>query len=256
VIARWLGMPVAAAAGAARLDLTMGLVHALMLVLFLGWSGFFVYTLVRFRAGRHPKADYAGARSKVSTWVEVAVAAAEGLLLVGLSIPAWASRVSGLPPEHEAVVVRVVAEQFAWNVHYPGPDGVFGATRPALVSPSNPIGLDRASAGAADDVVTVNQLHLPVDRPVIVQLTTKDVIHSFSVPNFRVKQDAIPGLMVPVWFVPDRPGRYDLVCSQLCGLGHYRMRGTVTVETEAAFDAWIRSREAPGASQAATRPSP
>ena len=150
---------------------------------------------------------------------------------------------SGLPPEHEAVVVRVVAEQFAWNIHYPGPDGVFGTTRPELVSPSNPIGLDRGSPHAADDVVTVNQLHLPVDRPVIVQLTTKDVIHSFSVPNFRVKQDAIPGLMVPVWFVPDRPGRYDLVCSQLCGLGHYRMRGTVTVETQEAFDAWIRTRE-------------
>jgi cytochrome c oxidase subunit 2 len=256
VIARWLGMPVAAAAGAARLDLTMGLVHALMLVLFLGWGGFFVYTLVRFRAGRNPKADYAGARSRVSTWVEIGVAVAEGLLLVGLSIPAWASRVSGLPPEHEAVLVRVVAEQFAWNIHYPGPDGVFGATRAELVSPVNPIGLDRASAGAADDVVTVNQMHLPVNRPVIVQLTTKDVIHSFSVPNFRVKQDAIPGLMVPVWFVPDRPGRYDLVCAQLCGLGHYRMRGTVTVETETAFDAWIRSREPAEASQTATRHSP
>ncbi len=244
MIARWLGMPVAAAAGAARLDLTMGLVHALMLVLFLGWGGFFVYTLVRFRAGRHPRADYAGARSKVSTWIEIAVAVAEGLLLVGLSIPAWASRVSGLPPEHEAVVVRVVAEQFAWNIHYPGPDGVFGTTRPELVSPSNPTGLDRTSPHAADDVVTVNQLHLPVDRPVIVQLSTKDVIHSFSVPNFRVKQDAIPGLMIPVWFVPNRLGQYDLVCAQLCGLGHYRMRGTVTVETPEAFDAWIRTREA------------
>jgi len=82
------------------------------------------------------------------------------------------------------------------------------------------------------------------------------VIHSFSVPNFRVKQDAIPGLMVPVWFVPDRPGRYDLVCAQLCGLGHYRMRGIVTVETQTAFDAWIRSREPAEASQTATHHSP
>jgi cytochrome c oxidase subunit 2 len=242
MIDRWLGMPVAASAGAAELDVTMALVHGLMLVLFLGWGGFFVYALARFRAGRHPKADYTGAKSRASTWLEVGVAVAEGLLLIGFSIPAWASRVSGLPPEREAVVVRVVAEQFAWNVHYPGPDGQFGASRPDLVSPSNPLGLDRSSPFAADDVVTVNQMHVPVDRPVIVQLSSRDVIHSFGLPNFRVKQDVIPGLMIPAWFVPNRAGRFEIACSQLCGLGHYRMRAFVTVEGQAAFDAWLASQ--------------
>jgi len=242
MMADWLGMPVAASTEAARLDLTMGLVHGLMLVLFLGWGAFLLYALIRFRASRHPHADYTGARSHASTWVETGVAVAEALLLVGFSIPAWASRVSGAPPAHEALVVQVVAEQFAWNIHYPGPDGQFGTSRPGLVAPTNPIGLDRTSDHGADDVVVVNQLHLPVDRPVIVQLSSKDVVHSFGLPNFRVKQDAIPGLMIPVWFVPNRIGQYDIACSQLCGLGHYRMRGLVTVEDEAAFETWLREQ--------------
>lgn len=239
---RWLGMPDAASAHAADLDLTMGLVHWLMLVLFVGWGAFFLYTLVRFRRTRQPTADYGGARSTASTWVEGGVALAEALLLVAFSIPLWAARVSPAPPGDEAVVVRVVAEQFAWNVHYPGPDGLFGLTRPDLVSPSNPVGLDRSADHAADDVVAVNQLHLPVDRPAIVQLSTKDVIHSFGLPNFRVKQDAIPGMMIPVWFVPTRRGQYEIACSQLCGLGHYRMKGFVTVEDGDAFEAWLASQ--------------
>jgi len=242
VIARWLGMPAAASAHAATLDVTMGLVHALMAVLLIGWGAFFLYTLVRFRRKRQPRADYHGARSKASTWVEGGVAVAELALLAGFSIPAWAARVNAPPAAGEAVIVRVVAEQFAWNVHYPGPDGEFGETRPELLSPSNPVGLDRTSAHAADDVVAINQLHLPIDRQVLVQLTTKDVIHSFGLPSFRVKQDAIPGMMIPVWFRPTRAGQYEIACSQLCGLGHYRMRGFVTVEDEAAYDAWLASQ--------------
>lgn len=237
---RWLGLPIAASAHAGELDFVMGLVHWLMLALFVGWSAFFVYTLVRFRQRRNPTADYVGVRRHYSTWIEVGVGIFEAVLLVAFSIPFWATRVAATPP-HEALVVRVVAEQFAWNVHYPGPDDEFGRTDLALVSPSNPLGLDRASAHAADDIVSINQLVLPVDRPVVVQLTSKDVIHSFGLPNFRVKQDAIPGLMTPVWFVPTRVGQYEIACSQLCGLGHYRMRGFVLVESQTDFARWIAS---------------
>lgn len=176
------------------------------------------------------------------TWAEVGVLAAELVLLVGFAIPAWATRSTDLPPSNAATVVRVVAEQFAWNVHYPGADGQFGRTSAALVEPGNPLGLDRQSPYATDDVTTINQLAVPVDRPVIVQLSARDMIHSFGVPAMRVKQDAIPGMMIPVWFTPTLTGEFDIACSQLCGLAHYRMRGVVSVMTMPEFQTWLAER--------------
>ncbi len=165
------------------------------------------------------------------------------LLLVFYAIPAWAKRVKAFPAENEAVVVRVVGEQFAWNVHYPGPDGKFGRTDISLVSADNPLGLDRKDPNAKDDITTVNQLNLPVDRPVLVHLSTKDVIHSFGLFEMRVKQDAIPGMQIPVWFIPNRVGDYEIACSQLCGLGHYRMRGFLTIQTAADYQKWFDAQE-------------
>ena len=236
----WLGLPVQASAQAAELDRIMFMVHALMAVVFVGWSIFFVYVLVRFRRRRQAVAEHGGAKGRWSTLSEVAVAAVEVVLLAAFSIPAWASRVN--PPESGALVVRVVAQQFSWTIHYSGADGEFGRVDAALVSAENPAGLDRASMHAADDVVSVNDMHLPIDRPVIVQLTARDVIHSFGVPAMRVKQDANPGMMTPVWFIPTLEGKFDIACSQLCGLGHYRMRGVITVVKADAFGAWLASQ--------------
>jgi cytochrome c oxidase subunit II len=233
----WLGLPVQASAQAAELDRITGLVHILMAVVFIGWSIYFIYVLIRFRRRRQPAADHHGARGHWSTWTEVGVAAVEILLLAAFSIPAWASRVN--PPAQDALVVRVTAQQFSWTIHYPGPDGEFGRVDPALVTAENASGFDRQSAGAADDVISINQMHLPIDRPVIVQLMARDVIHSFGVPAMRVKQDAIPGMMIPVWFTPTLEGSFDIACSQLCGLGHYRMRGVITVEPADRFATWL-----------------
>ena len=126
------------------------------------------------------------------------------ILLFGFAIPLWAARVDRIPPESESLVVQVTGEQFAWNVHYPGPDGKFGRTDIKLLDlQSNPLGIDRSDPAAKDDVTTLNQFYLPVNKPIIVRLRSKDVIHSFGVPEFRVKQDAIPGLTIPIWFVPN-----------------------------------------------------
>jgi len=236
-MASWLGLPVQASAQAAELDQITILVHGLMALLFIGWSVFFAYVLIRFRRGRQPSADYRGVRGRWSTWTEVGVAAVEVLLLAAFSIPAWASRVN--PPQQDALVIRVTAQQFSWIVHYPGPDGEFGRVDAALLSPDNPSGLDRKSMHASDDVVSINDMHLPINRNVIVQLSARDVIHSFGVPAMRVKQDAIPGMMTPVWFTPTLEGRFDIACSQLCGLGHYRMRGVITVERPESFTTWL-----------------
>ena len=235
----WLGMPVAASAHAGEIDQMISLVHWLMLVLFVGWGAFFVFVLVRFRASANPTASYVGAKGKLAKSSEVAVALIEVLLLVFYAIPAWAKRVTNFPAGDDAVIVRVVGEQFAWNVQYPGKDGKFGRTDPTLVSADNPLGLDRKDPDAKDDITQINNLNLPAGRPVLVHLTSKDVIHSFGVYELRVKQDAVPGLEMPVWFIPTLVGQFDITCSQLCGLGHYRMRGFVNVQSAADYDKWM-----------------
>jgi len=247
----YLGMPVAASAHAGEIDQMIVLVHWLMLVLFVGWGAFFVFVLYRFRKSAHPKASYDGAKGKFAKGTEVAVALIEVLLLVFYAIPAWAKRVTNFPGGSDAVIVRVVAEQFAWNVQYPGADGKFGRTDISLVSADNPLGLDRRDPDAKDDITTINQLNLPVGRPVLVHLSSKDVIHSFGLYEMRIKQDAVPGLEMPVWFVPtvttedmraklkNPTFEYEITCSQLCGLGHYRMRGFVTVQSAADYDTWM-----------------
>ena len=239
----YLGLPVQASTHAAEIDQMTTLVHWLMLILFVGWGAFFVFVLVRFRKGANPTANYAGAKGKISKGLEVAVAVIEVVLLVFYAIPAWAKRVKAFPTENEAFVVRVIAHQFAWEIHYPGPDGKFGRTDESLVAADNLIGIDRRDPDAKDDVVTSNQLNLPVDRPVLVHLTSQDVIHSFGLYEMRVKQDAVPGLSMPVWFIPNRVGDYEITCSQLCGLGHFRMRGFVTIQSQADFQKWFADQE-------------
>ena len=242
---KFIGMPLPlqASAHAAEIDRMTVLTHWLMLFLFVGWGAFFIFVLFRFRKGANPRASYVGAKGKFAKSTEVLVAIVESVLLVGYAIPAWATRVRPLPSTSEAVVVRLIGEQFAWNVHYPGPDGKFGRTDIAKVTPDNPLGLDRADAAAKDDITTINQLYLPVNRTVLIQLSSKDVIHSLGLIEMRVKQDAIPGMTMPVWFVPTRVGEYEIACSQLCGLGHFRMRGFVTVQSDADFRKWFDDQQ-------------
>jgi cytochrome c oxidase subunit 2 len=191
-------------------------------------------------------------KSHFSNYIETAVLVVELVLLFGFSIPLWAARVDHVPSESEALIVNVTGEQFARNVRYAGPDGVFGRTDIKKIDvQTNPLGLDREDPASKDDVTTINQLYLPVNRPVVVRLRTKDVIHSFNVPEFRVKQDAIPGLTIPVWFIPtvttaemraqtgNPQFQYELACAQLCGLGHYRMRAFVTVLSPEEFQKWM-----------------
>src|SRR6266850_2002575 len=257
IMTEWLGMPALAATHGLQIDNLIGWIHIFMLVLFVGWGGFFLYAVVRFRQSRNPVADYRGVTSNRSIYSEIGVAVVEAILLVGFAIPIWAARVESIPPESEALAVQLTGEQFAWNVRYAGPDGIFGRTDIKLIDlQSNPLGVDRSDPAAKDDVTTVNQLYLPVNKPIIVTLRSKDVIHSFNVPEFRVKQDAIPGLTIPIWFIPNvtttemraRTGnpefQYEIACAQLCGLGHYRMRGFVTVQTPEDFQKWMDDEQA------------
>ena len=252
----FLGLPVNAVEHGARIDLIITIIHVLMVFIFVGWGLFFLYTLVRFRKKKNPKADYTGVKSHRSTYIEIAVVAAEAILLVGFSIPFWAAEVDAFPkPEENPFEVRVVAQQFAWNIHYPGADGIFGRTSPSLVdSVDNPVGLDREDSSGTDDFTSFNLLRVPKGRQVLVHLTSKDVIHSFGVPEFRIKQDVIPGMRIPVQFTPtmttselqvasgDEYRNYEIACAQLCGNSHYSMKGIVIVETEEKVEAWLEKK--------------
>jgi len=252
--------PPGASEHAYAIDRIVDWVHILMFVLFIGWGAFFTYVLFRFRAGKNPKANYHGTGGKASKYIEVAIAVAEVVLLIGFSIPLWAERVNEFPQESDAVVVRVVAQQFAWNMWYPGADGRFGAASPELINEeTNPVGLDRTDEAAKDDITTINQLYLPKGKPAIIHISSKDVIHSFNLPHMRVKQDAVPGLSIPLWFVPTKTTEemreqmrgidrykekadefmYELACAQLCGNSHYSMRGFLTVMTPDDYQAWL-----------------
>jgi cytochrome c oxidase subunit 2 len=173
----------------------------------------------------------------------MALIAEGGVLAIG--IPVWAEYFDPDPPA-DAIVVEVTAQQFMWNVRYPGPDGVFGRTRPDLVDDtSNPVGVDRDDPAAADDVFTLNEITVPVNRTVRIRLHSKDVIHSFFLPHLRVKQDAVPGMTPEAIFVPTREGTFEIACAELCGLAHYRMRGFFNVVSQQAFESWLRDQGAP-----------
>lgn len=185
------------------IDQLIDFMHYFMVVLFVVWGMFFVYCLFRFRQRAGHSANYQPVKGTLSKCGEVLVIVVEVVLLVGFSMPVWARTKDReeFPKKEDALEVHVVAEQFAWNVHYPGPDGKFGPRDLKLLDKvENPLGLDRKHPEAKDDITTINLMHAPVNKPVIVRVSTKDVIHSFWIPMLRVKQDTIPGMSIPIWF--------------------------------------------------------
>ena len=255
VINELIGLPPNASEHGYQIDHILEFSHWFMGALFVGWSAFFVYVLIRFRKSRSPVANHEGVTSGISTHLEFAVVLIEAVLLVGFAIPLWASRVNKFPDEKDATVVYVLGQQFNWNYHLPGPDGKFGRRNIALVSNSNPVGLDSNDSAAKDDIVTLGELHVPVDRPVILELSSKDVIHNFALPHMRMAQDAIPGQLIPMWFKPIKKGSYEVICGQLCGLGHYSMKGMLVVDDPAEYQAWLKERAELSGSQNAPPPT-
>lgn len=235
-----LGQPAAASEHAPLIDNMLEFAHWLMLILFVGWFSFFVITLFKFHKSKNPKASYHGVKTKLSTHVEVSVVIVEAVLLLGFALPIWSTRVNEFPKKG-ATMVRAYGQQYVWNFWYPGADGVFGPRKNELIGAANQIGLDKSDLSAKDDIVTTGSMRLPVDRPVIIELGSKDVIHNFAMPSMRMAHDAIPGSMIPIWFKPIKEGEYEVICGQLCGSGHYSMKAGVTVEPQADFDAWIQA---------------
>ncbi len=246
--------PVLASLHGGRIDLLMVAVHGVIVTVFLGWFYLFIFILIRFRRAAHAQPGGARPRPRWLYAFAILLLVVELALDLGFSSPYGVAGVEDKLKQN-AVELRVVAQQYAWNVHYPGADGKFGRTDPLLVRNGlNPLGLVRGDEAAKDDIVLLNQMVLPVDRPAVIYLSSKDVIHSLNLPEFRVKQDAIPGMMIPVGFTPtmttaafrklkgDDKRDFEMACAQLCGLAHFNMRGTLTVLSKEAFAAWLADK--------------
>ena len=215
-------LPESASTYAPRVDQLFWVILWITGFFFFVVQGCLLLFVLKYRARSGRKAFYIHGNALV----EVVWTVIPALILLGLTIASqkvWAEiRYPKQMPE-TSLQVEILAEQFAWNIRYPGPDGQFDT---------------------ADDVSTINQLHLPVGTPVKIHVRSKDVIHSFFVPEFRVKQDAVPGLSISVWVEATRAGQFEIRCAELCGLGHYRMRGSVTTEPLADFQAWLTETKA------------
>lgn len=246
-----LGLPELASVHGEKVDQFILYVHYLMGALFIGWFAYFLYVLFRFRQSKNPKGSHAGVQTHASSYIEVAVAAIEGVLLIGLAIPLWAKFADDFP--QDATQIRVVAEQFAWNGVYPGPDGKFGKQDFSLVSSTNEFGWDYTDPDTADNFKgLLNEIVVPVGKPVITTISSKDVVHSFKINPFRITQDAIPGMAIPVWFEPTTKtnATYLINCAQLCGNSHYYMKGFFKVVQPDEFAKYVSERSASAAASA------
>jgi cytochrome c oxidase subunit 2 len=222
-----------------------GVVYVII-ILFMAWC---VYRF-RNRKEQGEKAAYEPENKKLEVWLTVGTAVGVAILLApGLFV--WNQYVT-VPDD--AVEVEVLGQQWQWAYRYPGADGVLGTSDARLVAPDNPFGLKPEDPNGQDDVlVDGDDLHLVLNQPTNVLLRSLDVLHDFYVPQFRAKMDMVPGLVTFFWMTPTRTGEFDILCAELCGSGHYAMRGRVVVEEKAAFDVWLAEQETFAQRQAAVK---
>lgn len=201
------------------------------------------FAVLRFRDRGRPARFFPGNNALEIFWTTVAVVLFLGLGILGRR--AWAAtRYTG--PPSGSIQIEVTGMQFQFMFRYPGLDGKFGRIDPALISADtgNPLGIDPASPEGHDDVVTSGTIAVPVGRPVELLIRSQDVIHSFFVRELRLQQDAVPGLVIPVHFTADKIGKYDIVCTQLCGLGHQKMHAVLDVMSESDYENFLRKQAA------------
>ncbi len=233
----WWFPPLASNWGA--LDTMINVTVIVTGVAFIAVNLFIAYAVYKYRRRDGHRAFFLADNPRLE-WILVWVTA---LGIVVLLAPGLAYYARVISPPRDALVVEVLAQQWLWSYRYPGRDGVLGRTDINLVSPTNPFGLDPEDPAGQDDVLAFAQpLRLPVGQPVLLRLRAIDVLHSFYVPEFRVKMDAVPGMVTQMWFTPTRVGTYQVVCAEFCGIGHYNMLGQVLVMEARDFEAWLQGQ--------------
>jgi cytochrome c oxidase subunit 2 len=177
-------------------------------------------------------------KAAIVTVIVMMLVAEGGVIVLGLPVVNKVYGLSGAE-QKDVVVLEVTGEQFAWNVRYPGKDGKFGRTNPKLITDENPIGLDEKDPAAKDDIQELGTMKVPVHKPVRLLVRSKDVIHSFFLPHFRIKQDAVPGMTIDINLTPTVIGTYEVACAELCGLGHFQMRAVFNVVSAEEYEKWL-----------------
>jgi cytochrome c oxidase subunit 2 len=233
----WWRTPVAS--NWSNIDTTIDITLYITAVVFVAINLFMAWAIFRYRHDPARRAHYEPENKKLETWLTVITTVGVAAMLApGLVV--WADFVK--VPEG-ADQVEVVGAQWQWSYRFPGADGVLGAVDSRFVSEKNPFGISPDDPAGNDDIlVTSNELHLPIDRPVKLLLRSKDVLHDFAVPQFRVKMDLVPGTVTYVWLTPTRTGKFDVLCMELCGIGHYLMRGSVVVDQQQDFTKWLAAQ--------------
>jgi cytochrome c oxidase subunit 2 len=218
------------------IDTTVDITFLVTGIVFLAVNLFMAYCIIRFRHRKDHKADYDPENTKLEGWltlvtsIGVAAMLAPGLVVWGqfVNVPEGAA-------EFEAV-----GQQWHWSFRFPGDDGQFGNVDVRHMAESNPFGMDPEDPNGQDDIlVSSPNVHLPVNQPYKALLRAKDVLHDFAVPQFRVKMDLVPGMVTYAWFTPTRTGEFEILCEELCGIGHFAMRGKVIVDEQADFEDWL-----------------
>lgn len=237
-----LGLPPLASEHGGMVDHMMEVVNWFMFILFLGWSTFLVVVFTKFRKKKNPKADYHGVRGHATTHIEIGVVIVEGILLLGFAFPLWSQQSVYYPTGGDVVKVRAMGEKFLWNFQYAGSDKALGKIHLKYIdlATNNPVGMDRKDPNGNDDFVKGGTLTIPVDRPVIIDVNSKDVIHNLALVSMRVAQDATPGVHAHMWFKPTKKGEWDIICGQLCGPGHSGMKATLSVIDQQEFDEFVK----------------
>jgi cytochrome c oxidase subunit 2 len=217
-------------------DLTMDITFYVTGFVFVVVNLFMAYCVIKFRHKKGARSTYEPENKKLEYWLTGLTAIGVAAMLTpGLFV--WAKFVD--VPE-EAHVVEAVGQQWHWTYRYPGEDGKLGEVDAQRISVENPFGIDPEDPNGQDDVIVYNpEAHIPVDQPVKFSLRSKDVLHNFTVAQFRVKMDLVPGMNTFMWLTPTKTGRFELLCEELCGIGHFAMRGAVVVDEADDFDAWL-----------------
>ena len=232
----WWFTPIAA--DWSSIDTTVIITFWITGIVFIALNGFLVWVIVRYRHREGLVAHFEPESKRLEWWLTVLTSIGViALLAPGLWV--W-DRIIDVPDD--ASIVEVVGQQWHWSFRFPGEDGVLGQVDLGLMTVDNPFGMNPDDPAGMDDVLIANpELHLPVGSPYKFVLRSRDVLHNFTVAQFRVKMDLIPGMTPYVWATPNRIGRYEILCEELCGIAHYAMRGAVVVEEQAAFDGWLDS---------------
>ena len=233
----WWFTPIASNWG--MIDDTINITFWVTGIVFVAVNLFMAYAVIRFRHKKGQKAAYEPENKKLEWWLTgITAVGVVAMLAPGLFV--WAKFVE-VPDD--AMTVEAIAQQWHWSYRFPGEDGELGKVDATLINIDNPFGMDPEDPLGRDDVlVDSNEVRLPLNQPIRVLLRSKDVLHDFAVPQFRVKMDMVPGMITYVWFEPIRTGEFELLCEELCGTGHHTMRGKVLIEEQADFDDWLASQ--------------